>query len=56
MGTSMKTLPKLSRGRRSSRDLMRIYDRQNDTVSEIILADPEKHTRFQIDWAQREDR
>ena len=50
MGTSMQTPVKPSRGRRN---LMRIYDERNDEAAEIILGDRERHTRFQIDWAQR---
>ncbi len=41
------------RGRRSSRNLLAAYDRSNDLAAEIILGDPEKHTRFQISWAQK---
>ena len=42
MGTSMKTPPKPSRGRRAPRNLMRIYDRSNDLAAEIILGDPDQ--------------
>ena len=48
--TSMKTPPKRSRSRRN---LMRIYDQRNDEAAKIILGDPERHTRFQISWAQK---
>lgn len=41
------------RGRRSPRDLMRRYDQQNDEAAKIILGNPKRHTRFQIDWAHR---
>jgi len=33
--------------------LMQKYDQQNDQAAEIILGAPERHTRFQIDWARR---
>ncbi len=50
MGTAMKTPPKASRGRRN---LLAAYDQSNNQAAEIILGDPEKHTRFQISWAQK---
>ena len=53
MGTSMKTVRKPSRGRRSSRNLMRIYDQQNDQAARLILARPCKSNQLLIDWAQR---
>ena len=53
MRTSMKTPPKPSRGCRSPRNLMRRYNEQNEQAAEIILSDPERHSRFQIDWARR---
>ena len=41
------------RGRRSPRNLLAAYDQSNNQAAEIILGAPERHTRFQIDWAQR---
>ena len=29
------------------------YDEQNAIAANIILANPERHSRFQIDWARR---
>ena len=29
------------------------YDRQNAEAAAVILANPERHSRFQMDWAQR---
>ena len=40
-------------GRRSPRNLLAAYDQSNDQASEIILGDPKRHTRFQINWAQK---
>ena len=53
MGSSMKTPPKRSRSRRSSRNLMRIYDRQNDMAARHILARPCKSNQLLIDCARR---
>ena len=33
--------------------LSRKYDRQNDIAAAVILDNPEKHSRFQVDWAAR---
>ena len=35
------------------RALTRKYDRQNDIAAAVILDNPEKHSRFQVDWARR---
>ena len=38
---------------RPSKRKTRAYDQQNATAAAVILASPEQHTRFQIDWARR---
>ena len=50
MGSPRQTPAKPSRGRRN---LMRIYEQQNDEAARIILGDPERHSDFQISWAHR---
>ena len=50
MGTPIQTPAKPSRGRRN---LLAAYDQNNDMASAIILGDPEKHSDFQISWAQK---
>ena len=44
------------RGRRSLRNLLAAYDRSNDQAAEIILGDPARHTRFQINWRKNTQR
>ena len=53
MGSSMKTSPRRSRSCRSSRNLMRIDDRQNDMAARIILARPGRRNQLLLDWARR---
>ncbi len=35
------------------RALTRKYDRQNDVAAAVILGNPDRHSRFQVEWATR---